>query len=462
MKFLSDDILLTSPLAKELYCSYAKDLPIIDYHCHINPYDILQDKKFGNITRLWLYGDHYKWRLMRNCAVEEKYITGDADDYQKFEAFANCLPRCIGNPIYIWCHMELKKYFGYDGEINSDSARRIFDLTAQMLESGDYSAVSLIKKSNVEIICTTDDPIDNLKAHSDMSNMELPFIVLPSFRPDNAVNIEKNGFTDYIKRLGKTCGINIENIDDLKDALLCRLKFFIDCGCRVSDHAVDYFLYAPCDDIEAKQIFEKRLKGQNLTDIEIEKFKTHILLFLAENYNKAGIVTQLHFNCLRNNNTLMFEKLGADTGFDSINRSQSPDKLVKFIDALSKNNALPKTVIYSLDPNDDKLINTIINCFQGDAAGKIQHGSAWWFNDTKNGILSQLNTLAEYSVLGNFIGMLTDSRSFTSYIRHDYFRRLLCDFIAKQVNSGEYPQNKNSLKTLIENICYYNVKNYIL
>lgn len=463
MNFLDDDILLNSPLAKELYSSFAKELPVIDYHCHINPQQILEDKKFKSITELWLSGDHYKWRLMRNCGVNEKYITGDASEFEKFESFAKCLPLCIGNPIFIWCHMELKKYFGYSGEINGETAKHIFDLTTEKLKNAEFSVRNLIKRSNVQIICTTDDPIDNLKAHIDLSaEKDLGFKVLPSFRPDKAFHIEKEGFIDYINQLGKSCNINISDVKSLKEALLNRLEFFNTNGCIITDHALDNYVYADCNESEAEIIFKKAVDKIALTDIEIEKFQTFVLLFLAQKYNDLGMAMQLHYNCLRNNNAAMFKKLGPDTGFDSINSSSSPDKLVKLLNSLAAKNALPKTIVYSLDPNDDKLINSIINCFQGEGVkGKLQHGSAWWFNDTKFGMKEHLKTLSEYSVLGNFIGMLTDSRSFTSYIRHDYFRRLLCDFVAKQVNSGEYPHNINSLKTLIQNICYYNVKEYL-
>lgn len=463
MNFLNDNILLNSPLSIELYNNYAKDLPIIDYHCHINPEQISQDCKFENITQLWLSGDHYKWRLIRNCGIAEKYITGNSTDFEKFEAFAKCLPLCIGNPIYIWCHLELKKYFGYNGEINGDTAKYIYDLTTEKLKSSEFSVKNIIKRSNVEVICTTDDPIDTLKNHIKLSKeKELNFKVLPSFRPDKAIHIEKEDFTDYINKLSKTCSLNINNLIDLKNALSKRLKFFKDNGCRVTDHALDNFLYQDCSDKEAENIFIKAINKNILNNNEIEKFQSYMLLFLAKQYNDFDMVMQLHYNCLRNNNTLMFKKLGADTGFDSINSSSNPYKLIQFLNTLNKNNELPKTVIYSLDPNDDKLINTIINCFQqSDIKGKLQHGSAWWFNDTKNGMINHFKTLAEYSVLGNFIGMLTDSRSFTSYIRHDYFRRILCDFIALQVNSGEYPNNNKDLKMLVQNICYYNVKNYI-
>lgn len=462
MEFLSEDLLLTSPLSRRLYQAYAKDMPIIDYHCHINPHDILKDKKFENITQLWLYGDHYKWRLMRNCGVEEKYITGDAGDFEKFEAFAKCLPRCIGNPIYIWCHMELKRYFGYDGEINGETARHIFDFTREKLALTEFSVRNIIRRSKVELICTTDDPADDLSAHIELAKeKDLGFKVLPSFRPDKAIHVEKKDFPEYVEKLAKTSQVVIDGVEALKEALSKRLDFFNRQGCKVSDHALDSYIYSECTCEEAEEIFRKAMARQPIDELEAEKFQTYMLLFFAAKYAEYGWGMQLHYNCLRNNNSVMFEKLGPDTGFDCINCSPSPAKLARLLDALYKEGKLPKTIVYSLDPNDDKMMNTVINCFQGGATGKLQHGSAWWFNDTKGGMTAHLSTLAEYSVLGNFIGMLTDSRSFTSYIRHDYFRRLLCDFVANQVNSGEYPAGETSLKALIENICYYNVKNYL-
>lgn len=463
MNFLDDNILLTSPLAIELFNDYAKNLSVIDYHCHINQSLILQNKSFANITELWLYGDHYKWRLMRNCGVDEKYITGNATDFEKFEAFAKCLPFCIGNPIFIWCNLELKKYFGYSGEINGDTAKYIFDMTKEKLSMPDFSVRNIIKKSNVELICTTDDPIDDLTAHKLLAqDLNFNTKVLPTFRPDKAVHIENAGFCDYLKSLEKVCNKTINSINDLCNVLELRLNYFIKANCVITDHALNNFIFENCSDAEADEILCKALKGENITDTESEKFQTYVMLFLSKLYVKNNMVMQLHFNCLRNNNSLMFKKLGPDTGFDCINSSANAYKLVNFLNALAIENNLPKTIIYSLDPADDKLINTVINCFQGSGIkGKLQHGSAWWFNDTKYGMKEHFKTLSEYSVLGNFIGMLTDSRSFTSYIRHDYFRRLLCNYIAKQVENGEYPHNIKNLKMLVENVCYNNIKNYL-
>lgn len=424
---------------------------------------ILEDKVFSDITEIWLSGDHYKWRLMRNCGICEKYITGEADSFEKFRAFCGCLPLCINNPIYIWCHMELKFYFGYEGEINRDSAREIYDLTKKMLASPDFSARNIIRKSNVQLICTTDDPADDLRAHKQLANEQnLGFRVLPSFRPDKVLNIDAPKFLEYIQTLGNAAEIDIKSLNDLMEALKVRLEYFVQNGCKISDHALPEYIYEECEAEEAALIFKKALKGKKIDDIQTQRYKTFLMLYLGKLYKKYNIAMQLHYSSLRDNNSPMFKKLGPDTGYDSINSSKEPYRLAKFLDKLQSSDNLPKTIIYSLDPNDNRLLNSIINCYQGDGIkGKLQSGSAWWFNDTKDGIYDHLTSISEYSVLGNFIGMLTDSRSFTSYVRHDYFRRILCNFIAKIVLAVEYPNNPENLKTLIQNISYHNVKNYL-
>lgn len=459
MKFLDDNLLLDSELAVLLYNDFAADLPIIDYHSHLSPKEIAEDKRFYNLTELWLKGDHYKWRLMRNCGVSEKLITGDASDKDKFIAFASVLPHCIGNPIYIWCHLELKKYFGITQDINPETANDIYTLTEKMMKEKPYTARYFISTSNVELLCTTDDPLDDLKYHKQIAaDNKVKFKVLPTFRPDKALNIEADGFVDYIKAL---TGKKKPNLDDIISSLSKKLDFFCENGCFISDHALKNYTFADCCKFEAEDIAEKALNGEYLSEHEVEQYKTFILLFLAAEYSKRNMAMQLHFCCIRNNNTNMFDSLGPDTGFDAINASTAPHKLASFFNELEKDGMLPKTIIYSLDPNDDKVINSVINCFQGGLRGKLQHGAAWWFNDTKFGMQSHLKTLSEYSVLGNFIGMLTDSRSFTSYVRHDYFRRIVCSHVADFVNIGEYPPNMNMLKTLVKGICYHNVKVYI-
>ena len=427
MNFLDDKLLLESDLAADLYVNYAKDMPIIDYHSHLIPQEIAEDKAFYNLTQVWLKGDHYKWRLMRNCGVDEKYITGDAPDREKFRAFANTLTRCIGNPIYIWCHLELKKYFGITTPLSPATADEIFDKAEQMMKDGSFSAQKLIKNSGVVALCTTDDPLDDLAWHKKIAASKFDVKVFPTFRPDKALNVNKPTFRDYVRTLtGKKKPV----IEDIQNALKERLDYFTALGCFISDHALDNFTFLDCSDTEADEILHTAFMTEYLTAEEIEKYKTYMMLFLAREYAKRGIAMQLHLCCSRDNNSGMFALLGPDTGFDSIENSRDPKKLAYFLDSLEREDALPKTIVYSLDPNDDKVINTIINCFQGVARGKIQHGSAWWFNDTEGGMKSHLKTLSEYSVMGNFIGMLTDSRSFTSYVRHDYFRRILCNHVA--------------------------------
>ena len=462
MKFLDDNFLLTNPVAKKLYHNYAKNLPIIDYHSHVVPQMIAEDYVFNNITELWLGGDHYKWRLMRNCGIAENLITGDADDRSKFRAFASIMPLLIGNPMYLWCHLELKRYFGISEPLCEDNADKIYDACNKIINSKDFSVKNIIRKSGVEVACTTDDPIDDLKWHKLIAeDKNFTAKILPSYRPDKAVTIENATFLPYIEQLATVSEIKITDVKSLKDALVARLDFFVENGCFVTDHALTDYTYADCDDAQAQAIFEKRVNGETLTACEIEGFKTNLLVFLGKEYAKRGLTMQLHYSCLRNPNSLMFNKLGPDTGFDTMNSSTAPIKLAQLLDALNKDNALPKTIVYSLDNNDNRVIETIINAFQGEGVrGKIQHGSAWWFNDCKFGMFDHFEALAEDGVLGNFIGMLTDSRSFVSYTRHEYFRRIACAFIANQVATGEYPNDAKFLKTVVENVSYYNAKRY--
>lgn len=462
MNFLDDNFLLSTPLAQKLYHDYAKNLPIIDYHSHVVPQMIAEDYVFNNITELWLGGDHYKWRLMRNCGISENLITGDADDRSKFRAFASIMPLLIGNPMYLWCHLELKRYFGFDGALCEDNADEVYDLCNKIINSKDFSVKNIIKKSGVEIACTTDDPIDDLKWHKIIAkDKDFTAKILPSYRPDKAVNIENATFVPYVKQLSDASGIEITSLKTLCEALVNRLDFFVKNGCFVTDHGLTDYTYADYDEKTVEKIYKKRVSGKAISDREAEQFKTYLLVFLGKEYAKRGLTMQLHYSCLRNPNTLMFNKLGPDTGFDTMNSSTSPVKLAKLLDALNKDNLLPKTIVYSLDNNDNRVIETIINAFQGEGVrGKVQHGSAWWFNDAKFGMFDHFEALAEDGVLGNFIGMLTDSRSFVSYTRHEYFRRIACAFIANQVATGEYPENEKFLKTVVENVSYYNAKRY--
>ena len=462
MKFMTEDFLLSNETAKRLYHSYAKNMPIVDYHCHISPREIAENKKFDNITQIWLGGDHYKWRQIRSNGVGEDEITGECDDRIKFQHFAEMLPRAIGNPLYHWTHLELKRYFGYDGVLNGDTAEEVWNICNQKLREDSMSVCNIIKNSNVAMIGTTDDPVDNLEWHIKIRESGCCTAeVLPSFRPDKAVNIEKDGFLDYLKLLSKASGVEIKTANDVKLALTKRLEFFYENGCRATDHGLDYVVYSPATDKEVEKIFKLALKGKKISQEDADKYKTAILLHLGKEYATRNIVMQLHYGAQRNTNTALFNRLGPDTGFDCISVKDCGTNITGFLNALQSEGLLPKTVLYSLNPADNAMLGTIIGCFQGtEVAGKIQHGSAWWFNDNKVGMQEQMTTLANLSLLGNFIGMLTDSRSFLSYTRHEYFRRILCNLIGEWVENGEYPDDENTLKTLVQDICFNNAKKY--
>ena len=461
MGIINDGFLLKSDTAKRLY-EAAKDMPIIDYHCHIDPREIYENRRFDNITQVWLGGDHYKWRLMRSNGVTEDEITGDADDYTKFLRFAEMLPKAIGNPMYHWCHLELKRFFGYDGVLNGDTAREVYDLCNKKLRQDGMTVRAIIEKSNVKMLGTTDDPADDLKWHKLIAeDKSFKTAVCPTFRPDKAVNIDKAGFADYIKKLSVAAETDIKTVSDVKAALEKRLDYFCSLGCRATDHGLDYVVYEPASEESVNEIFKRALRGEKVSQLEADRYKTELMLFLGEKIAEKGIVMQLHYGAQRNTNTVMFNKLGADTGFDCISVKNCGEALTGFLNALNVKGKLPKTIIYSLNPNDNELIDTVLGCFQGtEAQGKIQHGSAWWFGDTKSGMEAQLKSLANLSLLGNFVGMLTDSRSFLSYTRHEYFRRILCNLLGEWVENGEYPDDKITLETIVKNISYNNAKKY--
>lgn len=461
-KFITNKFILSNKTAESLYEKYGKDLPIIDYHCHINPKDIFEDKKYDNITQMWLYGDHYKWRIMRACGVEEKYITGDASDHDKFIKYAESLEKAIGNPLHHWSHLELKKYFDFDGILKSSTAENVWDLTCKKIEKDGMSVRKIIEASNVEVICTTDDPIDELMWHEKiMEDEKISYKVLPAWRPDKAVNIENTEFLSYIKKLEESSDIKIQNIDSLEKALKSRMKYFAVRGCKVSDHGLEYVPYKEAKVEEVDEIFNKAMMGNQITDEEVEKYKTHLMNFFAREYSELGWIMQLHYGCERNINYEGYKSLGPDTGYDCILGYVSSKKLSAFLNKASMNGSLPKTIIYSLNPTDNAIIDTIIGGFmEGGVAGKIQHGSAWWFNDHKQGMEEQMISLASRGVLGQFIGMLTDSRSFLSYTRHDYFRRILCNLIGQWVESGEYPEDEELLEKIIKGICHDNAAEY--
>ncbi|MBQ7307098.1 MAG: glucuronate isomerase [Clostridia bacterium] len=461
-KFMDKDFLLSTEIAKELYHKYSSKTPIIDYHCHVSPKEIFEDKKFENITQVWLGGDHYKWRLMRSNGVDEYYITGQASDKEKFLKFAEVLPRAIGNPMYHWCHLELKNYFGYMGCLSSKTAEEVWNITSEKLKQSDMGVRGLIAKSNVKFIGTTDDPIDSLEWHKKIKeDKTFNTIVAPSFRPDKALNIEKTGWKEYIKSLEKVTQIIINNIEDLEKALTNRIEFFNQNGCKASDHGLDFMIFNLDKKETIDEILKKGLNSKDLTNEEIEKFKTHLLIYCAKEYERINWVMQIHYNCMRNPNSFMLNSIGVDTGFDCIGPNNGSQKLAKFLDELNKSGQLPKTILYSLDSNDNEFLDTLIGSFQWKGVkGKIQHGSAWWFNDNKKGMKDQMTSLAQLSILGNFVGMLTDSRSFLSYTRHEYFRRILCDLIGEWVENGEYPDDINVLGELVQDISYNNAKTY--
>lgn len=461
-QFMDKDFLLSTPTAQELYHDFAAKVPVLDYHCHINPQEIAEDRKFENITQVWLGGDHYKWRQMRSNGVEERYITGDASDREKFQKWAETLEKAIGNPLFHWSHLELQRYFGYTGVLNGDTAEEVWNLCNAKLQEPSMSARNLIIQSNVTLICTTDDPADDLKWHKMLAeDKSFPVQVLPAWRPDKAMNLEKPDYGQYLETLAEAANMDIQSFEDLKAALKSRMAFFNEMGCRASDHGLEYVMYVPASDEEVEAVFQKRLNEETVTREEELKFKTAFMLFVAGEYAKMGWAMQLHYGCKRDNNTDMYEKLGPDTGFDCINNYAPSGQIADYLNALNAEGNLPKTVIYSLNPNDDEAIGTIIGCFQNsDAVGKIQQGSAWWFNDHKTGMTKQMTSLANLGLLGNFIGMLTDSRSFLSYPRHEYFRRILCEMIGNWVENGEYPKDMKMLERIVKGISYNNAVRY--
>ncbi|MDF2874507.1 MAG: Uronate isomerase [Sporomusa sp.] len=460
--FMDENFLLTNKTAETLYHNYAKDMPIFDYHCHLNPKEIAENKKYRNITEVWLGGDHYKWRALRSNGVDEHYITGDAPDKEKFLKWAETLPQCLGNPLFHWTHLELKAYFGIDKVLSPATAEEIWEKCNALLQQDEFSARGLIERSNVKAICTTDDPVDSLEHHIALAkDKSFAVKVLPAFRPDKSFNIEKAGFTEWVAKLGQVTGHEIKDLEALKTALGQRVDFFHQVGCRISDHGLDPILFAAGTEEQADQIFKKALAGQVLADNEIALYKTTILLFLGRQYARLNWTMQLHLGTIRNNNSRMLKCLGPDTGFDAVGDFTIADALAKFLDALESTAELPKTILYCLNPRDNDVLATITGCFQGGGIpGKMQFGSGWWFNDQKDGMIRQMVTLANLGLLSRFVGMLTDSRSFLSYTRHEYFRRILCNLIGEWVEAGEFPNDTELLGSIVQNICFNNAKNY--
>ncbi|MBQ2855271.1 MAG: glucuronate isomerase [Oscillospiraceae bacterium] len=471
--FMDKDFILDTPTAQHLYHDYASKMPLADYHCHLNPQEIFEDRRFNNLAEVWLggenpdgtfAGDHYKWRVMRSNGVEEKFVTGMVDPFEKFMKFVEALEMAIGNPMYHWCHLELRQFFGVTEPLTTESAKRIWDHCNNLLQNDpDMSARGLIRKANVAFIGTTDDPIDSLEWHEKIAaDPTIEVVVGPSYRPDKAVNIHKAGWHEYMKALAKSVGKEeLATMQDVLDALLERLAHFKAHGCKASDHGLDYVPFVDYTVEQADAVYQKALKGEKLTIEEIEGFQTVILLTLGKAYHEMDIAMQLHYSCLRNNNQRIFKLQGGDTGVDAIAQNTCGGNISQLLSALDEAGKCPKTILYSLNPADNAQLGTLIGCFQGpEVPGKIQQGSAWWFNDHKVGMEEQMKSLASLGLLGNFVGMLTDSRSFLSYARHDYFRRIMCNLIGNWVENGEYPNIESSLKKLVEGISFNNAKRY--
>ncbi len=462
-KFMDEDFLLSSPTACKLYHEYAEHMPIIDYHCHLVPKEIAENKPFRNVTQLFLGGDHYKWRFMASVGVDDKYIRGDGDDYDKFMYYAKAISVAIGNPLYHWTHLELKRVFGIDEPLNEKSSPMIWEKCNALLATEDFLPRRLIERFDVRVLCTTDDPVDSLEYHEAIAKDEsFKVKVLPTFRPDKAVKINLDGYADYISQLSRVSGVNIACADDVLKALKVRAAFFAAHGCRISDHALDTVPYEEACACAVNAAFEKAMRGEKPTNAEIDAYRTYIMIGLGEIYHEFGWAQQYHMNAQRNNNTPIFKKYGADVGFDSISDAAISEKLCKLLDAQEKKGVLPKTILYSLNPAANYILGTAIGNFQteGGVNGKIQFGSAWWFCDQKDGMREQMSILAALGSLSSFVGMLTDSRSFVSYPRHEYFRRILCELIGSWVENGEFPADYDALKRIVQGICYYNAEKY--
>ncbi len=472
-QFMDQDFLLSNDTAKHLYHDYASSMPLVDYHCHIPPQEIYEDRRFDNLAQVWLggknpdgsyFGDHYKWRVMRSNGVSEDYVTGDQPAYQRFLKFVEALEMAIGNPMYHWCNLELRQFFGITKPLTLDTAQEIWDTCNEKLRTDpDLTVRGIIRKANVAFIGTTDDPVDTLEWHEKIAaDPTISVKVCPSFRPDKAINITKPGFTEYLAVLAQSVGKDkLATVDEVCAALVERLEYFHARGCRASDHGLDYIPYREGTPAEVEAAYQKALAGQALTLEEAEKYQTAILLCLGKAYSRLNIAMQLHYSCIRNNNERMYRIMGADTGFDAIAQNTCGESIARLLSALDLEQACPKTILYSLNPADNAQLGTLIGCFQDSTVpGKIQHGSAWWFNDTKTGMEDQMRSLASLGLLGNFIGMLTDSRSFLSYARHDYFRRILCNLLGQWVENGEYPGHDASLQKIVEGICYRNAARY--
>ncbi len=462
--FMDDNFLLQNAVSERLYHDFAARQPIIDYHCHLNPQEIFEDKRFNNLAEIWLYGDHYKWRAMRANGIPESLVTGgpEVSDYDRFMAWVKTVPTTLGNPLYHWSHLELRRYFGIEESINEKNGPLIWEKANAILQSDGFSVRQLIRDQRVSVICTTDDPTDTLEYHKGIAALDdFACLVLPSFRPDKGLEIRRNTFVPWVKKLEKAAAMPVNSYEQFLAAVDSRIEHFAKVGCKVSDHALDEVYYSEATLEEVSAIFAKALIGQSLSPEEEQKHKTYTLIHLGQQYSQRGWTMQLHIHASRNNNSRMFNELGPDTGYDSIHDGQLAYPLMKLLDSIEAKGTLPQTILYSLNPKDYYVLGTVMGSFQdGNVPGKIQLGSAWWFNDTKDGMLEQMNALANLGLLSRFVGMLTDSRSFLSYPRHEYFRRILCNMIGEWVVRGEAPHDLELLGGMVENISYRNAKNY--
>lgn len=461
-EFIGKDFLLDTECAKKLFHEYAENMPICDYHCHLSPKEIYENKQPTDISQLWLSGDHYKWRAMRSAGIDEYYCTGDASGEEKFIKFGEALQYCIGNPLYHWAHIELQRYFGIDTPLNAKTAKDIYARANEAIANGDFRPQSLITKSNVKVVCTTDDPVDSLEYHGLLRNVDgFDCKVLPSFRPDKALNIHLDGFAEYINQLGKAAGVEIKSYKDVITALLNRCDYFNEAGCKVSDQAFEYVPFDIADDDEIEKVFQQAMSGKNPSQADGDKYRTAVLVALGEKYHELDWAMEIHIGAIRNNSSRMFNLLGADTGFDSVGDCEIAINLSRFLDALDVKSALPKTILFNLNDKDNTVLATMLGNFQGtEAESKIQFGPAWWFLDTMDGMTNQMKSLGNLGVLGKFVGMETDSRSFTSYGRHEYFRRIMCRLLGRWVEDGWYAYDEDILEEIVCGISYNNAMKY--
>lgn len=460
-KFIHDNFLLENKYAEELYHGYSKNQPIIDYHNHLPPQQIAEDKIFKNITNVWINGDHYKWRAMRTLGINEKFVTGDASDKDKFLNWAKTVPYTMRNPLYHWTHLELARYFDIYDLLNEQTAEKIWEETQAKLNSEGYSCRGLLKRVNAEVVCTTEDPMDTLEYHQQLAKSDFSVKVSTAFRPDKAILIAAEGYNGYINTLGEVAGTPINSFDDLCDALRKRIAFFNANGCKLCDHGLNQISFEPFTESEVKTIFNKKRSGKALSEEEVLKFETAILVFLSETYHEFGWVQQFHLGALRNNNARMHRVLGPDTGWDSIGDYPQAQKLSAFLNALDSKDKLAKTIIYNLNPADNEVMATMIGNFNdGSVKGKVQFGSGWWFLDQKDGMTKQLNALSNMGLISCFVGMLTDSRSFLSFPRHEYFRRILCNLLGDEIQRGELPNEMEWIGKMVSDISYNNAKEY--